>query len=79
MSRSYKKTPVSAHTIAESDKKYKVQEHQRERSNVRTALNSCKDYEELILQDSKKFGDEWSAPKDGKQWMKKYTKKDMCK
>jgi hypothetical protein len=55
--------------MAESDKPYKVQEHKRERARVRTALNSADDFEELILPDSKEFGNEYNAPKDGRHYV----------
>lgn len=69
MSRSYKRNAITGHTMAESDKAYKVQEHKRERSRIRTALDSCDDFEELILPDPKEFGNEYKAPKDGRQYV----------
>ena len=69
MSRSYKRNAITGHTIAESDKVYKQQEHRRERARVRTALMSAHDYEELILPDTKEFGSENKSPKDGKQYV----------
>jgi len=69
MSRSYKRNAITGHTIAESDKAYKQQEHRRERARVRTALMSDHDYEELVLPDAKEFGNEYNAPKDGKQYV----------
>ena len=71
MSRSYKRNAITGHTMAESDKAYKVQEHKRERSRVRTALNSADDFEEIILPDPKEFGDEWKSDKDGKHYVPK--------
>jgi hypothetical protein len=55
--------------MAESDKPYKVQEHRRERARVRTSLNSIDDFDELLLPDSKEFGNEYNAPKDGRQYV----------
>lgn len=69
MSRSYKRNAITGHTMAESDKAYKIQEHKRERSKVRTTINSCDDFEQLILPDTKEFGNECSAPKDGHQYI----------
>ena len=69
MSRSYKRNAITGYTMAESDKPYKIQEHKRERARVRTALNSCDDFEELSLPDPKEFGNEYNAPKDGKQFV----------
>jgi len=71
MSRSYKRNAITGYTMAESDKPYKIQEHKRERAKVRTALNSCDDFEDLLLPDSKEFGNEYNAPKDGKQYFYK--------
>ena len=71
MSRSYKRNAITGHTMAESDKPYKIQEHKRERARVRTALNSCDDFDELSLPDPKEFGNEYNAPKDGKQYVYK--------
>ena len=71
MSRSYKRNAITGHTIAESDKAYKQQEHRRERARVRTVLMSADDYEELVLPDAKEFGNTYKAPKDGKQYVHK--------
>lgn len=70
MSRSRRKTPIIPHTLAESDKPFKQQEHQRERSAVRDALRT----DQEVLPHPKQFGDEWSAPKDGKQYYPKDKK-----
>ena len=69
MSRSYKRNAITGNTMAESDKSFKRQEHRRERARVRTALMSADDFEEVILPDPKEFGNEWKAPKDGKQYV----------
>jgi hypothetical protein len=63
MSRSRKKVPITGITCAETDKPFKQQEHQRERSRVRDALKTEKE----LLPDPKQFGNPWAAPKDGKQ------------
>ena len=62
MSRSRKKKPITGITLAESDKEFKRQEHQRERSRVRDALKTDKE----VLPHPKEFGDPWDSPKDGK-------------
>jgi len=62
MSRSRKKHPVTGMTTSETEKEFKQQEHQRERSAVRDALNSDKE----ILPHPKEYGNPWSGPKDGK-------------
>lgn len=63
MSRSRKKVPVTGITLAETEKEYKQQEHQRERSRVRDALKA----EQEVLPHPKQFGDPWDGPKDGKK------------
>jgi hypothetical protein len=63
MSRSRKKHPITGITCAETEKEFKQQEHQRERSHVRDALKSDKD----VLPHPKQFGNPWAGPKDGKQ------------
>jgi hypothetical protein len=61
-------------TTAESEKAFKKQEHSRERAYLRDALNSERD-----IPDPKKFGNRWAAPKDGRQYWKNATAKDMRK
>jgi hypothetical protein len=60
--------------MAESDKPYKKQEHGRERSRVKQAVNT-----DMPIPDPKKFGNRWGGPKDGKQYWSKATAKDMRK
>lgn len=79
MSRSYKKTPYSSHTKAESDKPYKEQEHRRERRKVKHIITSAHDYDDVIFPDKKDYGDEWNAPKDGKHYYQNPTGKDLRK
>ena len=66
MSRSRKKTPVTGTTLAETEKEFKQQEHQRERARVRTALANFDD-EEKVLPHPNEFGNPWAGPKDGKR------------
>lgn len=47
-----------------AQKKFKQQEHQRERTAVRCLINS----EEHEMPSQKKFGNEWDSPRDGKMW-----------
>ncbi len=63
MSRSYRKTPITGMTTAESDKRFKKAEHKRERR----ALNAV-DLTKEEPPAEKAFGNPWSAPKDGKRW-----------
>lgn len=66
MSRSRKKKPITGITLAETEKEFKQQEHQRERARVRTALANL-DEDGDVLPHPKEFGDPWNGPKDGKQ------------
>ena len=66
MSRSRKKKPVTGITLAETEKEFKQQEHQRERARVRTALANL-DEEQEVLPHPKEFGNPWAGPKDGKR------------
>ena len=70
MSRSRKKTPRTGHTMAESDKPFKVQEHKRERRTVKHHLTKSDDYDSMVLPDKERFGNAWNAPKDGKHYWK---------
>lgn len=74
MSRSKRKTKIFGITCAASEKIFKRQEHSRERSAVRDALNSDKD-----TPHPKKFGNRWAGPKDGRQYWRNANKKDMRK
>lgn len=67
MSRSRKKKPVTGMSLAETEKEFKQQEHQRERARVRTALANFDD-EAGVLPDPKIFGNPWAGPKDGRQY-----------
>lgn len=64
MSRSYKKTPISGITGAISNKPFKKQEHRRERRAVNCMLHTGKE----VMPHPKKYGNEWSSPRDGKSW-----------
>jgi len=66
MSRSRRKTPIMA-IAGDTDKPFKVQEHQKQRSRVKALL---KQDPEADLPDEKEFGDPWDSMKDGKQWLR---------
>lgn len=66
MSRSRRKTPIMA-IAGDTDKPFKVQEHQKQRSKVKALL---KQDPEADLPDEKEFGDPWDSMKDGKQWIR---------
>ena len=53
-------------TLAETDKPFKQQEHQRERSRLRDALNADREIEDIDPPSPKLFGNPWASDKDGK-------------
>lgn len=63
-------------TCARSDKPYKVDQHRSERRTWRTILSKLFDGDDRRLW-SKRWGDPWNAPKDGKQFIRdpKYMRK----
>lgn len=83
MSRSFRKTKIFSMTSgggrSGTQKKFKIYEHQAERTNVKMKLRSCDDFEELILPSPKEYGNEWASPRDGKSYWENATKKDMRK
>ena len=62
MSRSYKKTPIGGWGSTTAQKKFKQQEHRRERAAIRSSILND------ILPHPKQFGNEWNSPRDGKGW-----------
>jgi hypothetical protein len=64
MSRSRRKTPICGMSTAPSDKAFKTAEHKR----ARRAVNA-RDLAQDDAPSHKKFGNQWAAPKDGKQWI----------
>lgn len=77
MSRSKRKTPIVGVTTMPSDKPFKKQEHQRERSAVKAKLKHTVDGDSLPP--SKAFGDPWKGEKDGKQYLPDGERKDLKK
>lgn len=75
MTRSRRKTPIFGNAMADSEKDFKQQEHQRERSAVRDALK----VDDTAIPAPKKFGSPWAGPKDGKHFWKRAKEKDMRK
>jgi hypothetical protein len=65
MARSYRKTPISGITKAESDKWFKRFFNKRNRAKVREMLSN-EEYDKLQIFDPRY--DWWSSPKDGKRW-----------
>ena len=66
MSKSKRKTPISAVTGCDGNKQFKQQEHRRERRTVRMQLQAGR--EDWELPHTKKYGNEWDSPRDGKMW-----------
>lgn len=69
MSRSRRHTPICAYTCCESNKKFKIYEHQRERATVKKSLIVALrkgTEEEYLGPHPKKYGNEWASPRDGK-------------
>jgi hypothetical protein len=74
MSRSKRRTKIFPVTTAESDKRYKVAEHRRERRAVRSANTALS--EPPI---EKQFGDPRDGERDGKTYASDATARDMRK
>lgn len=69
MSRSYKKTPITGNTKAESEKAAKQQAHQAERARVRSYnRGDIEDMELLATAPKHAFSNVYSFPKDGKHY-----------
>lgn len=68
MSRSFRKTPITGMTLSDSEKVFKVNEHQRERTRVKQTLVTFLD--DTVLPAPKQFGNPWAGPKDGKTYWK---------
>lgn len=66
MSRSFRRTPITGITTSATEKPYKKDEHQRERTAVRQVLHTTQD--DASVPHPKKYGNPWSGPKDGKRY-----------
>jgi hypothetical protein len=76
MSNSYKKQPGGGMCSTTAQKKFRSQENRRKRRKIKTLL-LCEEYE--ILPTEKDFGNEWSSPRDGKQYWIDHDDKWMRK
>ena len=79
MSRSYKKTPVSGNTFAESDKQGKKIWHKQYRHKTKQILKSTHNdvdiLEDMNIPNEKEVGlGTWSWPKDGKKYLGEWLK-----
>lgn len=82
MSRSYKKTPIFGITKAKSEKEDKRIANRALRANVRTILDSCDDYEDLIIPIIREVSNVWGFAKDGRRYCdlnKEWVRKEMRK
>ena len=83
MGKSYKKKPGGGNCSSRRQKEFKVQEHQAERKIVRQQLTVAKalplDAIDPDLPHPKEFGNEWSSPRDGKQYWIDHDKDWMRK
>ena len=68
MSRSRRRTPIIGFA-ADSDKRYKTQEHRRARRMTRSVLTTTLDPDHRRLH-SKQFGNDWASDKDGKHYVR---------
>lgn len=78
MSRSRKRRPISANTGAESERRFKQAEHQRERHHVRQRLRIAADDADPRLHGAP-FGNPYCGPKDGKRYDRAMTEKYLRK
>lgn len=74
MSRSYRKTPISSWTKSLSNKIFQNIEHRRFRKACKQKLHIFHTDEDLILPSTKKYGNEWDSPRDGKMYFGNLTK-----
>lgn len=77
MSRSRLHTPAGGWTGAPSEKEFKQQAHKKERRRTKMHLDVGDD--DTDLPHSKKYGNPWSGPKDGRQYfghLKETSKQD---
>ena len=82
MSRSYKKTPVSGNTGADSDKQGKKIWHKQSRHRVKQTIqsvhNDVESLEELVIPNEKGLGySPWHWPKDGKKYLGEWIKNNL--
>jgi hypothetical protein len=67
MSRSYRKNPIHGHGGG-SEKECKRSYNRALRSNVHQNLNTCDDFENLVLPIVREIRDVWNMAKDGKSF-----------
>jgi hypothetical protein len=82
MSRSYKKTPVSGNTGADSDKPGKKIWHKKVRNKTKQILKSTHNdvdlLEDMTIPNEKEVGyGPWVWPKDGKRYLGQWIKNNI--
>lgn len=72
MSRSFRKTPIISICSNKKQQIFKQREHRAERTLVNKLLRliTLKDSDKIVLNfpHKKRFGNEWTSPRDGKAW-----------
>lgn len=66
MSRSYKKHSFGSYVAGNGMKAWRTQENRRLRHKSKQMVNTCIDFDGLILPDINDFEGLWSSPRDGK-------------
>lgn len=67
MGKSYRK-PYSSVCSSKGMKEWRTQENRRLRHNAKQLINTCEDYDALIIPVINEYGTLWSSPQDGRKW-----------
>lgn len=67
MSRSYKKRSYSSWCSSKSMKAWRTQENKRLRHNAKQIINTCEDYDALIIPVINDYDTLWGSPQDGRK------------
>jgi phosphoribosylformylglycinamidine (FGAM) synthase-like amidotransferase family enzyme len=78
MSRSKRKFPVGAFCNAGSMKLWRRSVNKRLRHNCKQKLNTCRDWDSLILPVIDEDGNMYDSPKDGRYHIKEKPDDDEC-
>lgn len=76
MSRSYKHTPIGAHTVSLSEKDDKRKYNRILRRNVKTSLYKYEEDDNTYWLDKKDVSNLYRMDKDGKHWFGNYSEKE---
>ena len=81
MSRSYKKTPIIGHTVAQSEKSDKKFWHRRFRHKTKDILRSMHNdpdmIDDTVMPVEGDVSNTWAMSKDGKSYLGNWLKKNM--